>query len=275
MTKTYIISPNFTTRPPPSGLRLGHILTNPFDSELSPLNRKCHVSILHNELFSPDVKEGFTASRSDLMSTHLSIWARFLSTFRLGVDVSRAIRSDDMIRIEKLETQAFDPSIEYVKESISTPRVRSYIEESGERVTLYMVTGIKVARGVSMFVIRSKKSTAAAHVETIPQTGADIGGNGGFERDITELFSFEKSTDFVLAFRVRKIKVHNQKVKIKTFTKGATMSEAGGGVPNEGTCAEELKPEMEDDLTAEDLISLMGNEYEAIIDTKDGSLWVK
>jgi hypothetical protein len=70
MVKTYILAPNWTTAPPPEGpIKLGHLLDDLM--EFTPLNR-LNVLDTPKEYVNPvHTQEGFTTSRSRLLSGEL------------------------------------------------------------------------------------------------------------------------------------------------------------------------------------------------------------
>jgi len=270
MPATYIVCPNLCI--PPSGpLQLGHILKCPFDTEVSPLNLRCLVPIPPTDLFTPDVKTGFCAGRSELKSSSLGIWARFLSVLRVGLHASKQAQSDDILRISTLETHTFDPSDEYVKQSMQMPHIQAYLAERRDRVTLYMVTGVKIARGVAMALSDSKATGISGHVGAPVAGGADVGAGGDYKHSRLSISSFEESTDFVLAFRVRKISVEKERITMKSYTKGATMQgtvlELGGG-------GGEMSVKLSGELTDEDL-KLMLDENDMITEDAESDIqWI-
>ncbi|CAM1510954.1 Fc.00g084670.m01.CDS01 [Cosmosporella sp. VM-42] len=239
MSKTYIVAPNYTTRPPSpddvtshgesfssNALFLGDIIRHPLGPELDPLNRADRIPIPAADLVLPvDVKRNFTATRQTLLSGRFGIWATLLATMGLPVDVAIGLflerNSEDVISASALETHEFIATDEFVNKSMGLDSIVNYLEGCRDPPPpLYMITGLKIVRGPS----------AKSGVTT--KAGASLGANFAsgdvmkileFTRSKTEGLSFDKSTPFILAYRLRKILYKRGKYEHGLFQKGASM----------------------------------------------------
>ncbi|KAK8115685.1 hypothetical protein PG984_012187 [Apiospora sp. TS-2023a] len=161
---TYHLPPNFSTPPPPHGpFHLGTILCDLDKHEqmrpLHPADGRA-VTIPADQIYT-DIKAGFEASRSRLTSGGMGLWARFLGLEAFaGVGARAELICDaereaaDRFTAERLETTFFYPSPEQ---------------------PLFLVTGLKVARGLTLSSERGKKLTATAElsVQTPDESAAE------------------------------------------------------------------------------------------------------
>jgi hypothetical protein len=249
MVKTYIPAPDFSTAPPPKGpVDLGHILKNL--TELAPLNRRSRIQIAADDILPPDEKRDFRATREELLSCNLGVLARFLGVFGVGFDANNtyAMGSEDILTVERLETIAFNPTDEYVRESMQALPVKIYLEDSEYKAPVYMITGLKIARGAALESKTSK--TAVTQLKIGFRIAAEVGPVVGVSRGTAAGISFGGSSDFVVALRVRRVKYRGPKIVHGLHMKGATMMDGDEG----GTSNFEVLG-LGDDATVEDFDS--------------------
>ncbi|CAG9943830.1 unnamed protein product [Clonostachys rosea f. rosea IK726] len=225
--KTYIPIPNFSTPPPADGpLDLGHILHDlTYSSIAAPLNKEGHVAI--PDRLQPDKKEGFNLSRKELLSGEFGIFAKFLAMFGVGAEAPSSYRksADDILTVDALETITFSPQREYIEKSMSDHRVKSRMMACQYREPVFMVTGMKMARGASLqsnlHEVDGKSpfgfcSPQGAWGVDIPFVGSGDAGNHAGK-------SLDSSTDFILALRLKKIFYREGKMLTKEYHKVATI----------------------------------------------------
>jgi hypothetical protein len=237
MAKTYIVAPNYTTRPPPSNdgdpvpgpssgaLFLGDIISLPLGPELDPLNRTDRIAVPPADLVLPvDIKTGFTMTRKNLLSGRFGIWATLLAILGLPLGVEMGVflerNSEDVISASELETREFVATNDFVDKSMKLGSIQAYLAGCGDRQPpLYMVTGLKIVRGASANSEVSAKLEAsmaanapAANVKMLEFTKSRTVGE-----------AFDGSTSFVLAFRARKILYKKGKFEHTLSQRGASM----------------------------------------------------
>lgn len=202
--RTYFIAPNFDIPPPPQGpVRLGHIIPGPDEPSIEPINSLSRQ--IEFTTIGPTTKEGFRNTRSKLRSGELGFWAQAASFIGVHVQAGFDVSSDYEINVDEVETTYFIPSDEYIRRSVNTPEVKRYLAQSGNAVPLFMIVGIKIAKGASVGHGQSKKKGASAAV--IASTpGADIGPKVSASSEKTKRESFQGSSDFVLALRLQRIR---------------------------------------------------------------------
>jgi hypothetical protein len=64
--------------------------------------------------------------------------------------------SDDVYSINRIDTSFFVPSRAYLEASMGAEEVRAYLDACRWRKTLYIVTGLKIARGASVSSSKSR-----------------------------------------------------------------------------------------------------------------------
>ncbi|KAL6720846.1 hypothetical protein ACLMJK_002771 [Lecanora helva] len=244
--KTYFLAP--TRDCPPSGpIALGNIIASPSTPE-EALNSSPIEPL-------PPIHESYKGDwRADLSRYKrgkIGIWTKFLQVLGVGVDVSvNFITGDlDIYQFNRIDTKFFVPSREYVEQSVSTPEVQDFVAKSKFRANIYMITGIKIARGAS--IASSKLRDRGINLQFgidgtsagIPfAAGPDIELGTGRGQDI----SFNTSSDFVFAFRLREIMYSKKKgIEHREFRKGALFGlEGGGGNSTEEEPKGEVKEEF-------------------------------
>ncbi|KAK7917297.1 hypothetical protein PG985_010905 [Apiospora marii] len=246
MSKTYIFAPNFNISPPPTGpLHLGDIITEPLGPELVALNRLNRIAIPEANQTPVDAKQGFSATRRDLLAGRLGLWASFLGTIGLplGIEAGVALErhSDEVLLVDTLETHEILATDNLVRQTVKLPGVRTYLQAATERsgpfrggrksTSVYMVTGLKIARGASL---KSEKGSLAEATLGLTSELADVQPLIKLSQQRTRGFGFEYSTPFVVAFRVRKIMWARggDDVSHRLWTKSASMMDDGSDPKN-------------------------------------------
>ncbi|KAI0891511.1 hypothetical protein F4806DRAFT_482809 [Annulohypoxylon nitens] len=224
MVKTYILAPDYSTPPPPNGpIRLGSVLCDLQD--LAPLNPEHHIDIPESKVFL-DIKEGFEATRSSLLDGNLGIWAQFCAMFGVGIEAGWAVATshDDVISFEKVETSTFNPTPEYIQQVMAIGSVKAFMRAGNNKLSVYVITGLKVGKGASLKSSKSqehnvKLKLALDPLGTAPKAGPDV----GLKTKKEEKISFTGSSDFVIAFRVRRIRYKDTILEVAPYNTGATM----------------------------------------------------
>ena len=223
--RTYILAP--TRDSPPEGpICLGNIIASPKDPEEKENQRPPRERLGDNQTYNAR-KSGWSDIGTARHTVEGGFFASFLSVLGIGGEASlkHAGSSSTSLSAAFMDTCWFNPTKQYIKESIEDPGVRSYIEENRWRSPVYMITGLMIVRGASA----SKSAMVEKGIHT--QFGVDITAAGvpltvgpklGLERAEEHNILFDHASDFVLAYRLRKIEVkQGGTVKSKKYTKGA------------------------------------------------------
>ncbi|KAG7291110.1 hypothetical protein NEMBOFW57_001120 [Staphylotrichum longicolle] len=264
MVKTYILAPNWTTAPPPDGpIKLGHLLDDL--TEFVPINRDKVVEITPDQLNKQDIKKGFSTVRSSLIAGELGFFARVIGLVGVGVgaDIYYKKAKDDIMSCEELVTATFDPTPEYIAATMDLPKVKQFMEGCGYKAPVYMITGFKIGKGASLVQASSKqKGVRMEGGLNPPGSPVQAGVKGGLTQAQAKGTSWQGSTDFIIAFRVKKIWYrHSGKVGTKSHNKDAVMQDAGSAEEGQGRVRS-----TDDDITpsevSENLKLATGKDFE-------------
>ncbi|KAL6364638.1 hypothetical protein LRP88_00608 [Fusarium phalaenopsidis] len=225
MVKTYILAPNQTTAPDDL-IKLGHILDDITDiREFEPLNPDGIVPI---DRTRTDTKTGFTSSRRRLISGELGVFAKILGLIGVGAGagIYYGKDKDSILSCKSLETQTFSPNKAYIEECMKLPDVENFMQGAKYKAHVYLVTGLKIGRG-SSFQSASSVSKGGKLDVGINPPGApvEVGPKAAVNLTTAEGESWEGSTDFIVAFRVKRVQYRQGSIEAKTNTAKAVMQD--------------------------------------------------
>ncbi|KAI6764373.1 hypothetical protein HG530_008162 [Fusarium avenaceum] len=250
MVNEYFLAPNFTTAPPPEGpIKLGSILRN--ITEFDPLNRQ--VKTITGTSQSPvHIQDSVEIRLLELHAANVSFRARALGLLGLGAGASieRAKDSNNVISCKHLETHTFNPTDSYIEESMKNKDVKAFMRSSRFRVPVYMVTGLKVARGSSATTSTHRHMSVEQDVSVLPpEASVAVGTSARYSTDSSQGVKWDNSMDFIVAFKVKKIWLgRKDEVKHEAYRKRAVMQD--------GTSYDDDVPltlESNDSLTSEEV----------------------
>lgn len=238
MPKEYLQAPNFDLPPPPSGpLKLGHILDEP-DEPRYPLNEYDIAPPLKSETYT-QTATGFSATRSQLGEKSFKLWAKLTDLVPIGIGASASRKNDstDVFSIKTMETIFFLPSKSYVERSVlQSADVKTFLQGSRWGAKVFMITGLKVARGASVTTHKLKeKGDSADGSVNLGALGVpvDFGASAGRADVSEEVTSIANLGDFILGYQLRKIVYKKGKpIKHQAHNVGAVFDSdpvAGGG----------------------------------------------
>jgi hypothetical protein len=208
--KTYILVPNFDIPAEgPNAMRLGHIIFDPTNPNI-PLNRSTVVPFTDDLIPARTVKPGWTGTISQLREKKFGIWARFLEIIGLRgkISVHSIGDNDNYFTFESLETIYIDPSDEYVKKSMDVDGVKRFLEAGRFKKPVYMITGMKIARGASAIGSQTVVHGGEAKLGfdgTFSGVPVALGPEVEVSSSKTNAVSFEGAEGFAFAIRLRKI----------------------------------------------------------------------
>ena len=154
----------------------------------------------------------------------------------------------EIYKFEKLDTKFIDPGLAFVKESVLAPAVEEFIRQNNFKKPVYMITGVKIARGADVALTRSRES----------ETHAIAGPELTISSINSETTRFGESFDFVFAYRLREIYYEKGQVKHKECDKGALQG-IDDGSPEKADETSLSSPSLEisglaqEDVSGEDL----------------------
>lgn len=254
MKKTYIPAPN-CDYPPGGFLALGRILTDPFDPGTcinpdGPLPFPPNMP--HQSHPKTDWKDEEQRSRGGL----IGLWANFLQFINVTGEANIKWKSskDNVYEFDELLTEFIEPTRDYIENSVLDLPVARHIVNSAFQDPVYMITGIRIAKGAKVAIGRSREMSGKI------RAGADgTAASGGPEAEINSSrqkdLSFHSDAEFVYAYRLREIyydkalNVQHKAVKGKLYS-----------LDNLGDSVEEARQIVESVLK----VSEMADEIETI-----------
>ncbi|KAL6809404.1 hypothetical protein GGI42DRAFT_317848 [Trichoderma sp. SZMC 28013] len=271
----YHIATNFSIPPVEAGgiLQLGSIIANVASAD-EPLNEDCHVQIPQAKLFCSHQK-GFTAITSHMTRGDYGVWAKFVGLAGVRGELGRASKrsTEDIYYFRSIDTIYFNPPQAYMKDSMHQNDIKDYMVGSGED-HVYMVTGLKIARGPSVRMAEIRRFQAAGKLELRELGGLafELGPKFGTSKEMRQEAGFEDSTDFIIGIRVKKLmyKKHwltrvSGTLLAKEYNKGATMVDDDAAKND----ADEVVDLEDDDMEAQTEV-----ETETIDSKITQTLWV-
>jgi hypothetical protein len=215
--------PNFDY-PPNDLVQLGQIVTSPKEpyhglaAPFTPIPR-----------LQRNTKKNYLDVVAKARKGEVGLWLQFMaSIFGAGADVSASWAHEHayLLQFRELETLFFEPDEKYLTQSLQNAvEIMQYIK-SHPRRSVYMVTGLKIARGAACGV-KAKQALGLGvklGADATAFTGVPVQGGPAFktEGEKSEAFYFDGSSDFVFAYRLRRIIVtYKGNIKGKSYEKGA------------------------------------------------------
>jgi hypothetical protein len=222
---TYFLAPS-CDYVPDSLICLGSIITDPLKPE-KILNKNARVPIPDREVEKP-YKDNWQDTLEKLREHKVTLWASFLQmVLGIGGDVAATYKvvREDVYKFERLDTHFFVPDEEYVRRSLQSGGVRGYIDATKYRKPVFMVTGVKIARGATVTSKNVKECGGMLKIGVDgTMVGAPVSGGPKVESTMTrtEKVEFGGSSDYVFAYRVVRIKLKRSgDVSQDDYTKGA------------------------------------------------------
>jgi hypothetical protein len=227
--KTYFALTNFDY-PPDSLIRLGQIITSPS----TPWKSLADPLPIPKSAIQASIKTDWGTEVYREHDQRMGIWAQFAAMIcGVGGDavVGWSRKNEEMFQFKELATTFFEPDPEYVEASVvgeERQQVAEWVRQN-PRKSLYMIAGVKVARGAQHLQarVRGVDFEVKPGVDATPFTGVPVGGGvlAGMGREKGERTWFSGSSDFVYAYRLRRIIVKRQAVsKTREYVRGATVA---------------------------------------------------
>ncbi len=210
--KVYFLPPTWDYHPD-GPIQLGSIIASP-NAPADALNASERVALAQDAIFPPTNKAGVTWSTESLHAGHYGLWTKFLAPLSgLGIDVGAGHTSQQELKyaFDSVETTEFIPTPDYLERAMAAPGVRIFLESSRFRKHVYMITAVKIVRGAKAKAMRSRQLSGELKIAldgTMTGAPANLGPELSGKWKTKEGGSFDSASDFVFAFRLRKIVVH-------------------------------------------------------------------
>lgn len=232
--KNYFLAPSWDYSPN-GPIALGNIVRAP--SKIVP-------PLYAHKPTEPDLpsflssKTGVDWSQGSANEGSFGVWTSFLQFLGLGVDIGVDFKNgkSKTCHFERIDTEEFFPDEEAIRARMASPAVKSYLEKSRFKRDVYLIVGIKKVSGakISSTLVRERGGELAVALDGTLVTGVPVslGPEMRYGTSKEDGMSFEGSTDFVFAFRLRKVRVNKKnEVKQDDYQKGTLLDGQVAKVP--------------------------------------------
>lgn len=244
-TKTYFLCPisDFIQPPPTGPLCLGSILCST-STPRYPLNRANVVPV--ENAIPPVVETDWRKTVSTDKKLGLGVYAQFLQLASSGTQVSleHSNQTVDSFAFDSVTTLGFEPTQEYIQESIKAPAVQTWLRDPKQRfapvVSLFIVTDIKIVKGAKIKYSMSHSGGVSANFGIdLTALGTVVGPKGSWVSTVEDVTELNRDSEFVFAFRVKRLKF-GRTLKVEEYNKGAFMALGGEQEDNDSVLVEDV-----------------------------------
>ncbi|RFN50788.1 hypothetical protein FIE12Z_5026 [Fusarium flagelliforme] len=197
---TYIPSPNWDI-PVESEVALGRLIKDPNNPE----SKVRSSSIISPPTIYEGEKTDWETTLEQLRLGKIGLWAKCLQFIQAGLSFSNLKSSIENHKFTTLETKYFLPDDDYFEQVLQDAGIQAYLQVHNWRKPVYVITGIKIARGASVST-ETKKGTSAQAELKANVAGADVGPKASWESDTKRGVSYGGSTDYIFAYQLTRIK---------------------------------------------------------------------
>ncbi|KAI9667665.1 MAG: hypothetical protein M1821_000482 [Bathelium mastoideum] len=231
MTKYYCLAP--TRDSPPNGpIALGNIIASWSTPEEALNSTDSTAQSPPLPQIYESIQTNWKSEREKHRAGSGGVWASFLQFVGIGGDfgLSSSKSDKDIYEFERLVTRYLVPSSKYIEEALSHPDVQDFLQRTKSRDPLYMITGIKLAIGATFAREKMRErginaqfgiDLTAAGMGTTP---IQVGPKVDLSRGSSDTESSSALSDFVFAYRLRRIRFKKGIVVHEDYTKHALYS---------------------------------------------------
>lgn len=223
MAKSVWFLPRTRDRPVISAIRMGDIIESPWSPE-EALNDEPPPAIAP-EVLRRQIEESWSWAKESELSRGGGIFASFLQVLGVGGDVegTKTNTQIDLYEVDRMVTEEFLPDKQYLRQCIEDAGVRDMFVGPSRKSKVYMVTGLKIAYGAVKAAEMMKEHGFRAKIgvdASVLGAPVALGPQGHWSSRVTESLTADKS-DFVFAFKLRRLKFKKGELTGKAFDRGA------------------------------------------------------
>ncbi|CEI70951.1 unnamed protein product [Fusarium venenatum] len=161
---------------PDGPIALGSILVDPRDPEAPLSDRPIPID---TETVQSHDQYDVQINLANIDRASAGLFAKIFHSTGLVLSGSSSTRVQSSASIQRLQTLSFEPSDDYMKKSLSVPKVQQYLARYHMRKRVFVITGVKVAFGAKVM------DTESHHGNVDASVGLD-GDAIGIENDSTQ-----------------------------------------------------------------------------------------
>lgn len=223
-TPTYIPTPNWDIPADSNLVVLGRLIKDPKDPQSKI--PESGVSPIESSAIYQGEKIDWETTLEKVHSGTIGLWAKCMQFVGGGLSFSQLKSTVENHRFSVLETKYFLPEEDYLARALEDPGVQAYLQVHNWRKPVYLVTGIKTARGASVrtdnktmrstrMELKADATAVGANIDVGPEVSWDLGN----KRDV----SYGGSTDYIFAYQLTmmKPKKKGNSFQNRRFVRGA------------------------------------------------------
>lgn len=231
-TPTYFPSPNWDIPADSKLVVLGRIIEDPKDPESQV--PESGVLPIPPSAVQDGEKIDWETNLAKVRAGTIGLWAKCMQFISGGMSYSQLKSSLETHKFSELETSYFRPDERLLAQAAEDRGAQAYFRVHYWRKPVYLITGIKVARGASVSTenqvsrsmqaeLKADTTSAGLNVEAGPEASLVNGKNTGI--------SYGGSTDYIFAYQLTRIMPKNKGkgYKNEKFVKGALYGKEEGG----------------------------------------------
>jgi len=198
--KTYLLMPNFTTHRDGT-IQLGNLIADPFRPSKPLSLPSAPVETSSHE------DTAFSLSYSATKSHEAGVWAQFLQTASMNLTGEINASNLEVYTVDTLETLTMkqDPTDEQAGELSRNPRVSSAMKGAFGDRPVFMITGIKIAKGFRRTNLKSATKQGEVSGEVPVVEGVSLGGKFAISHGDSRIGSATSTSDIVFAYQLHVI----------------------------------------------------------------------
>ena len=169
--KSYFLVPNFSI-PPDGPLLLGNIIADacqPVETLLAPAPQVLDRDNHGKPKIHSTAEKGWHYDRSTYHGSPLGAWAKFLDLLKIGFDGERGGDATQKYSCAEMQTEYFQPNLDMLMARVEDPVVKGIMAMRtgglGPRRSVYMVTGLMIARGLAIEAEAGQEQNFNANLE--------------------------------------------------------------------------------------------------------------
>ncbi|KAJ4190527.1 hypothetical protein NW767_011355 [Fusarium falciforme] len=237
-TPTYIPSPNWDIPADSDMVVLGRLIKDP-ENPQSKIPKSSVVPIPPPAPYD-GTKTDWKTTLEQVRSGRIGLWAKCMQLIGGGLSFSQLKSSLENHSFTTLETKYFLPDDDYFAKVLEDAGVQAYLHVHNWRKSVYLITGIKIARRASVSTESSTGRSAQAELKVdATSVGApvDVGPQASRDSEKKRGISYGGSTDYIFAYQLTRMKPKKgvKESRNNSYVKGAVY---GKGEEDD---AEEIK----------------------------------
>lgn len=229
--KTYFLAPSWDLNP--GDVKLGSVVAT-VRKPHKILSAASLPHMIDTEIASPPSSKNVRGIVKTGRDWAAGLFASFVHYVTLGVsaNVVHDSSSDVEFACEEMETWWFSPSPTYITSAAADPEVSRHFKLSGHGTSVFMITGVKTARGIT--IATSDETASALQAQAglnIPAMQTQIGPHAAYKPNKFVKIEGEVSGPIVFALQFEKLWLTRRgQLKSEGFTRGAVLGTGSADV---------------------------------------------